>query len=39
MDAEQTCKDAEIDKDEGLLRLISGAGRAEGDCPTAGGYR
>lgn len=39
MDAAQTGKDAEIDEDEGLLRLIRGAGRAGGDCPTAGGYR
>jgi hypothetical protein len=38
MDATEDAKDAKSDKDQGLPRLILGAGQAEGDCPTAGGY-
>jgi hypothetical protein len=39
MDAGAAAEDAEIEKEQRLLRLILGTGRAEGDCPTAGGYR
>jgi hypothetical protein len=39
MDAAEDAKDANSDKGQGLPRRILGAVRAEGDCPTAGGYR